>query len=354
MTARLRSWWQYIREHWVVTLIIALVIVFALIICVGYWLKWDVIELINAPKKTVATEIIRSPQEKVTTTEEGRMLWDWLQLLGVLAIPVVVGFGTLFFTRQQAKTSEANAENQRQEELLRTYFDKISELLLNKELSTNPNIQSIVRARTLAALRILSTKRKAIVLRFLHDSDLLKYVKSFLFSLDLSHADLHTIDLSGANLLSTDLRDGNLWEANFNGAHLQFADLSGAYLPRANFRDAELGLANLSGANLSGANLIGADLWSADLRGANLSGATITPEQLEEAINVTPEQFAQIKTRKLEAPQEAKTAQPSTTPAPSEIKSDHTSQEEAEQQEHIPPKQDTYAASDRADGSKHP
>ena len=73
----------------------------------------------------------------------GKTLWDWLQLLGVLAIPIVVGFGTAFFTRQQAKTSEANAENQQQEELLRTYFDKISELVLNVEFSTNRNVESM-------------------------------------------------------------------------------------------------------------------------------------------------------------------------------------------------------------------
>ena len=126
---------------------------------------------------------------------------------------------------------------------MRTYFDKISELLLNKELGTNPNIQSIVRAGTLAALHILNTERKAIVLRFLHDSDLLQYVKSFLYLLDLSNTDLNRIDLS-------------------------FANLSGA------------------------------DLGGADLSEANLSGAIATPEQFAGAEGVTPEQLAQIKSSK--------------------------------------------------------
>jgi len=149
----------------------------------------------------------------VTTTETGKTILDWLQLLGVIAIPIVVGFGTAFFTRQQAKTSEANAENQQQEELLRTYFDKISDLLLDKDLNTNPNIQSIVRARTLAALHILNTERKAIVLRFLNDSVLLRYVGNFLYSLDLSYTDLNKIDLSGANLSGASLAGANLTNA---------------------------------------------------------------------------------------------------------------------------------------------
>jgi hypothetical protein len=141
-----------------------------------------------------------------------------------------------------------------------------------------------VRARTLAALHILNTERKAIVLRFLHDSDLLQYVKSFLYSLDLSNTDLNTIDLSKANLSRANLSKANLW------------------------------------------------------------GASITPKQLEGARNITPEQLAQIEPSKLAAPQEATPAQLSTTPAPSEIKADQTSQEEAEQQEHSPSKQDTDAA----------
>ena len=142
---------------------------------------WDLAGLISSPKRTMATEIIRSPKEKVTSTVEDKTLWDLLQLLGVLAIPIVVGFGTAFFTRQQAKTSEANAENQQQEELLRTYFDKISELVLNGELSTNRNVESIVRARTLAALHILNATRKGIVLQFLHDLNLLQHVKSYFY-----------------------------------------------------------------------------------------------------------------------------------------------------------------------------
>ncbi len=210
MGARFRSWWWQIKTHLVSTILIALLaVVILLVIFGGYKYNWDWTGF-NRPSKT---------------------LWDWLQLLGVLAVPVVVGFGAVWFTTRQTRISEENrkqqhdtelqiAEIQQQEELLRTYFDKISDLLLDKELSTNPNIQSIVRARTLAALHILNTERKAIVLRFLHDSGLLQYVKDFLYTLDLNHADLYRIDLSRANLNYTNLRG---------------ADLSGADLSRADF-----------------------------------------------------------------------------------------------------------------------
>lgn len=295
-------WWQR-KEIIIAFAIIGTLVLIAVLIFAVHTYHLDL-------ATTTTTEVTKSPQEKMATTETGKTILDWLQLLGVIAIPIVVGFGTIFFTRQQAKTSEANAENQRQEELLRNYFDKISDLLLDEKLSSNPNIQSIVRARTLAALHRLTIERKAIVLRFLHDTALLQHVKSFIYSPDLNHTDLNRIDLSGANL--------------------------------------------------SDANLCGANLVHANLSDANLSRTGITPEQLEKAKNITPEQLkeaskitpmqwyaerlAQIALSKPAVPQEAKTAKTSTIPIQSEVKPDQASQEEAKQKEPEQPKQDADAS----------
>jgi hypothetical protein len=62
------------------------------------------------------------------------------------------------------------------------------------------------------------------------------------------------------------------------------------------------------------------------------------------AKNVTSEQLAKIRPTKLVVPQEATTGQASVIPAQSEIKPGQTSQEEAEQKEHKPPKQGTDTA----------
>ena len=207
------SWWQKIKQHRVTIIIFAIILVVAIaLIIVGYRFDWTGFNGNNTPGKT---------------------LWDWLQLLGVLAIPIVVGFGTAFFTRQQAKTSEANAENQQQEELLRTYFDKISELVLNGELSTNENVESIVRARTLAALHILNATRKGIVLQFLHDLNLLQHVKSYFYLLDLSNTQLIRIDLREADLYKADLREAKLHKADLRGADLTGAMITGEQLNTA-------------------------------------------------------------------------------------------------------------------------
>jgi hypothetical protein len=329
-TVAMPHWWQR-KESMIAFVILGTLVLIAVLIFTAHTYHWDV-------TTTTTTEVTKTPQTKVTITETGKSLLDWLQLLGVIAIPIVVGFGTALFTRQQTKTSEANAENQRQEELLRTYFDRMTDLLApipldaSQKLSPHPNVQSIVRARTLAALHMLNAERKTIVLRFLHDADLLQYVKSFLYSLDLSHTDLNRIDLREANLSGANLFDANLFEAN-----LSRADLRGA-----NLRAALLFVADLSGANLSRANLSGAQLFEANLASAKLSETIMTSKQLEEAKNITSEQFAQIRPSMPADTQEVKTEQTSAASAQSESKPDQTSQE-AKQEEYKQSQQDTDA-----------
>src|SRR3989442_684979 len=73
----------------------------------------------------------------------GKTLWDWLQLLGILAIPAVVALASILFSMQQSQMSEAIsqkqhqtdlqiAQDQQQEMALQTYLDRMSELLLDR------------------------------------------------------------------------------------------------------------------------------------------------------------------------------------------------------------------------------
>src|SRR6059058_541946 len=52
---------------------------------------------ITSSSKGVITAIEMQP---------GKVLWDWLNLIGVLAIPAVVGLGAAWYTTQQGKVSE--------------------------------------------------------------------------------------------------------------------------------------------------------------------------------------------------------------------------------------------------------
>ncbi len=258
----------------------------------------------------------------------GKTLWDWLQLLGALATPIVVAMlGALFARREREReerqrqadaqrdglhrqTEREIAEDRAREAVLETYLDAMSELLIDKHLGKSEaeaGTKDVARARTLTALRRLDGERKGTLLRFLYESDLISDVKGDegqeevvtnqaainLSGADLSAAYLHLAELSRANLSEThlngaNLSDANLYDANLSGANLSRASLFGANLTDANLSDANLSGADLSGAylrlaNLSGANLSGANLSDANLSGTNLSGADLDDANLNDA-----------------------------------------------------------------------
>lgn len=112
-------------------------------------------------------------------------------------------------------------------------------------------------------------------------------------------ANLHHIDLSGADLANATFDLANLSDANLSRANLVDAVLNQAFLNRANFKDATMWRtnlmasdfedavlegANLSCAKLTNAKLINADLKDADLSGADLSGASLTSANLAHAL----------------------------------------------------------------------
>ena len=87
---------------------------------------------------------------------------------------------------------------------------------------------------------------------------------------NLSHADLHSVNLKGLDLGRALLQD-----ANFGSAELQYVNFEDANLEGANLGWAELGSANLQGTRLRRASLFSANLRDANLEGADLSGADL-------------------------------------------------------------------------------
>ena len=238
MLARLRSWWQKTSKTLKIIQIGVLIGVLALIYA-GYQISW--------------------------TGFQNKTLWDWLNLLGVLAIPVAVGFGTVWFTQaqqhrdqelaqlqhdrdqrladQRAQADHDAAERRAQTErdiatdnqraaALQAYIDSMSTLLLdNKILSGAAHVYklpTIARVRTLTLLPRLDGDRKGSVLQFLHDSGLIEIGRKIA---DLNGADLSSAHLNGALLYGADLSGANLSGANLRGAILTRADLTDALQP---------------------------------------------------------------------------------------------------------------------------
>src|SRR6266851_1851652 len=280
MVVRLRFWWQKIRQHLMtaVVIMVASMLGIALIavIILGYWLNWYWTGFNGGESKITVTSTSKGTTT-ATELQPAKNLWDWLQPLGILAIPVVVGVGTVWFTTKQGQVSDATNKDNQREAALQTYIDNMSELLLQGKLrdSEEDEVRKIARVRTLTVLRGLDAARKASLLQFLHEAGLIDKNNRII---DLSEADLFEAKLFGANLRGADLREVTLRGVDLSHAKLFGANLRGANLREANFRGADLTCAKLFGAKLFGANLREANLREADLR-----GATVTKEQLEKA-----------------------------------------------------------------------
>jgi len=218
MGTRLRSWWQQIKRHPVATIWIALFVpLVVLVILGGYTFNWGWTGF-NQPSKT---------------------LWDWLQLLGVLAVPVVVGLGAVWFTTRQGKVADAENKDNQREAALQAYIDKISELLLHEDLSKllldepldekllNPQVVIIALARTTTVLRILDQGRRGSLVRFLSQAEILtKCIKDELV-VNLDKTNLEKAILQGAILREASLQGANLSGANLTEANLEKANLKG-------------------------------------------------------------------------------------------------------------------------------
>jgi Pentapeptide repeats (8 copies) len=214
-----------------------------------------------------------------------RKLWEWLgfgksgektgldllQFLVTVSIPILVAGGGIWFTEQRA-----------QDEALQRYLDAMETLLLERNLRTSQEgdeARIVAQARTSTVLsRLTNAGHKGIVVRFLHDSNLIQKHQSIvrLTDVDLSGVDLKGANLAGAALMLSDLTEADLRSADLSGAFLGFTRFT-----YANLREADLREANLSAASFGGADLTGADLTG----GANLTNARgLTQEQLEQAI----------------------------------------------------------------------
>ncbi len=232
-----------------------------------YWPLWVLISLLLIGTVLLIL-FIRVGHTAQWTGLKNKTLWDWLQLLGVLAIPIVVAGATLLFSIQQANLDQ----QQREATLLQSYIDNIQDLLLNHNLlKSKPDdyVAILARARTLTALQGLDAEHKGLLVHFIYEARLIGFDDTngkthdpiiYLYFADLSDADLSGANLSGANL-------------------------SGAILSRA----------DLSNALLYDADLSSADLSSADLRGARrLSGADLSNADLNDAQNLTQQQLNQV------------------------------------------------------------
>jgi hypothetical protein len=228
MGSMFRLWGLQIRKYRVAIGVVAivLVVVIALII-VGYRFDWTGF---NGNNKS------------------GKTLWDWMQLL---IVPVALALIALLFnlstTRNEQKIAAQRYVNDQQialdkqkEDLLQTYLDRMSELLLKEQLGSSavkPEVRNVARVRTLTVICQLDAYRNGYVFSFLHESGLIDEGKSII---NMTEADLAEVDLRRVNLRKVNLRGADLSDADLRGAILDEADLSGTNLTGAKVTEEQL------------------------------------------------------------------------------------------------------------------
>jgi hypothetical protein len=234
-----------------------------------------------------------------------KTLWDWLQLLSALAIPVVLAAAGLWFTVQQdarqqkienqrAEAERELAEQRAQDEALQAYLNQMSQLILDRKLleaEQGTALYTLAQARTSTVILRLDAEHNESVTRFLINSGLavrsdsgfaveyLRYplpgvpVRSEASARLLSRIALPHATLSGTHLLNADLIVADLTGADLSDANLEGAGLSGADLSVADLSDAYLRYADLSKTNLRGAQGISNE--ELDQQAETLEGATM-------------------------------------------------------------------------------
>ena len=285
--------------HQIISFIIGLIVILGVITSM---LAWYVLlygwEWTGFRGTTTQIEAVMSGQYPdlaidVTVKPTSKKLWDWLELLGILAIPVVVAGGGFLLNRAQRKNEQRIAKDQEQEAALQSYIDTMKELLLEKELLTSkPNdpVRNVARTLTIATMQRLDGRRNEILLHFLQEARVIKgqeekqeavidFKNANLAGIDLSGVVISNLDLSLANLSKANLSKAILWNPNLalDGLEMfQAVNLQGAILINADLSNAHLCGANLSYTILFDATLSKAYLWAADLRGADLERANLS------------------------------------------------------------------------------
>jgi uncharacterized protein YjbI with pentapeptide repeats len=258
--------------------------------------------------------------EIVTTIakQEPKKLWDWLSLLGV---PVALAIFAAYLNhlqqeserrREELAEAEADrktqaekaiAETRQQEEAFQNYIDRMSALLIDKNLVGMADRENkmgwpypeqkdlleasvcVIRSRTLSILRRLhgNLLLKTNVIRFLIDSEVLTKL-----GVDLCDADLRGVDFSDENFSGINFTETKI---NFRGVKFQRCDFRNvrfddACLVGREFKDPEKPLDNkidFRGANFENAVFSKSDLSDADFREAILKTAEFQDVRLGKA-----------------------------------------------------------------------
>jgi len=227
-----------------------------------------------------------------------KLLWDWLNLLGIPFVLLVVGFvlnqsedrrkreiakeegeTERSIAKENRKAEQEQAKESFRESSLQNYIDKMTQLLLEYKLNTfsNINVSNIARAKTLAVVPVLDGKRKGLVLKFLFDAGLISGVHPIvnLEYADFSGTEYSRAYLGDANLKNVELPAAKLPGVEFNGAILTGTVFNNATLTGARFKKTKFIETKLDNADMAGINVIGSTLLRTRFKNSDSFGKEV-------------------------------------------------------------------------------
>lgn len=256
-----------------------------------------------------------------------KTLWDWMELL---IIPTALAIGLWWLSSSEKKRDEYKVQQHRQLELqialedqnqeaLNQYLNEMTSLILDGELKSRSeeyDVVALIVAKTHAALRMLDPVRKAILVQFLYDAELISMdedsgrthpilnlenadlngmvltdanlSKIVLYRAHLRNADLQRVGLYQAQLWGSDLTSANLYQTELIETNLVSSRIHSANLTYINASELNLAMSDASGADFSHSILIEAKFKQANLKGtkfvsSNVCGANFSEADLSEA-----------------------------------------------------------------------
>ncbi|HEY4033408.1 MAG TPA: hypothetical protein VGL94_05530 [Ktedonobacteraceae bacterium] len=155
----MKSWWKKTKKHTISSIVISIVIItvvtLIVVIILGYHFDWDWTGL--------------GPYTPPNSNyQRGKTLWDWLQLLVIPAVLAIAGYVFTLMTsknerrateqrsKDEQKAAEQRSQTERdialdnqQENQLQDYLDRMSELLLEKNLRKSMPTEQLDKAKSL-------------------------------------------------------------------------------------------------------------------------------------------------------------------------------------------------------------
>jgi hypothetical protein len=267
-----------------------------------------------AELKTIPTEEVNTPQERIPKGCLNHSIYDWLTVLSTLFVPLIVGILTVVLPLQQQNLSERQNENsksialnnrlqemellhdQQKQIILNTYEHDLCDLIFKysttynnhtnssgekddddrdkEEIENDERVSLVIRTKTLHALRQLDPPRKILLIQLLIDSGIQNRI-------NISHADLSSLIFPPGSFYDR-LQFMNVVARKISLKHVSLyqSNFSYSILDESSFHDSNCSYADFSHASLQKTDWINTDVTQAIFNYTNLLGANISPHQL--------------------------------------------------------------------------